>query len=219
MIISLAGIHNNSVSVNGLFQKVQCKQKLKMIKHFEKEYFVKVTQNSTYVESLHVLRARIIYNILMEMGIFNKEDILINTLEIIEHNATQMLIEYVYEVGMTQELVGRIAKIRCLSIEIYADILKALLWCEIYYYFKINRKVIEEGDILFNKQFMFLGNTDITGLLQIDLLHDISKVFNEVNPHFEEQMTELLNKLPLLKLEYKFLDAGKSNGNIYNRFF
>ena len=41
----------------------------------------------------------------------------------------------------------------------------------------------------------------------------------EVNPHFEEQMTDQLNKLPLLKLEYKFLDAGKSNGNIYNRFF
>ena len=207
MIISLAGIHNNSVSVNGLFQKVQCKQKLKIIKHFEKEYFVKITQNSSYVESLHVLRARIIYNILMEMGIFNKEDILINTLGIIEHNATQMLIEYVYEVGITHELVGRIAKIRCLSVEIYADILKALLWCEIYYYFEINRKVIEEGDILFNKHFMFLGNTDITGLLQMDLLHDISKVFNEVNPHFEEQMTDQLNKLPLLKLEYKFLDA------------
>ena len=29
----------------------------------------------------------------------------------------------------------------------------------------------------------------------------------EVNPHFEEQMTDQLNKLPLLKLEYKFLDA------------
>ena len=54
---------------------------------------------------------------------------------------------------------------------------------------------------------MFLGNTDITGLLQMDLLHDISKVFNEVNPYFEEQMTDQLNKLPLLKLEYKFLDA------------
>ncbi len=207
VIISLAGIHDNSVSVSGLFQKVQCKRKFKMIKHFEKEYFVKVTQNSSYVESLHVLRARIIYNILMEMGIFNKEDILINTLEIIEHNATQMLIEYVYEAGITQELVNRVAKIRCLSVEIYADILKALLWCEIYYYFEINRKVIEEGDVLFNNQFMFLGNTDITGLLQMDLLHDISKVFNEVNPYFEEQMIDQLNKLPLLKLEYKFLDA------------
>lgn len=207
MIISLAGIHNNSVSVNGLFQKVQCKQKLKMLKHFEKEYFVKVSQNTTYIECLHVLRARIIYNILMNMGIFNEEDILINTLGIIEHNATQMIVEYVYEAGITQELVNRIAKIKCLSVEIYADILKALLWCEIYYYFEINRKVIEEGDILFNNQFMFLGNTDITGLLQMDLLHDMSKLFNKVNSHFEEQMIDQLNKLPLLKLEYKFLDA------------
>ena len=35
-IISLGGIHNNSISVNSLFQKVECKQKNKMIKHFEK---------------------------------------------------------------------------------------------------------------------------------------------------------------------------------------
>ena len=48
-IISLAGIHNNSISINSLFQKVECKQKLKMIKHFEKEYFIKMAQNNTYM--------------------------------------------------------------------------------------------------------------------------------------------------------------------------
>ena len=206
-IISLAGIHNNSVSINSLFEKVICNQKLKMIKYFEKEYFIKVAQNSLYIECLHVLRARIIYNILMEKGIFDKEKILLSTLGVIEHNATQMLIEYVYETGMTEELIDQIANIKFLSIEVYADIVKALLWCEIYYYAQINRAVIEEGNALFNNQFMFLGNGDITGLLQVDLLHDISKVFNKVNPNFEEQIMRQVRKLPMLKLEYKFLDA------------
>lgn len=205
-IISLGGIHNNSISINSLFQKVNCKQKLKMIKHFEKEYFIKFAQNNTYVECLHVLRARIIYNLLVERGIFDKENILMKTLGVIEHNATQMLIEYVYGIGITEDFVNKIADIEYLSMEVYADILKALLWCEIYYYYQINKKVIEEGDLLFNKQFMFLGNTDITGLLEIDTLQDICKIFNNVNPNFEEQIKNQLSKLPMLKLGYKFLD-------------
>lgn len=206
-IISLAGIHNNSISVNNLFQIVECNQKLKMIKSFEKEYFIKITQNNTYVECLHVLRARLIYNLLMEKGIFNNEKIIMKTLGVVEHNATQMIIEYVDEMGITEELVNKIANVRYLGIEVYADIIKALLWCEIYFYYQINRKVIEEGNALFNNQFMFLGNADITGLLEVDLLHDICKVFNNVNPNFEEQMKTQLSKLPIQKLDYRFLDC------------
>ena len=206
-IISLGGIHNNNISINSLFQKVECKQKFKMIKHFEKEYFIKIAQNNTYIECLHVLRARIIYNLLMERGIFDKENILIKTLGVIEHNATQMLIEHVYELGITEDFVNRIANIKYLSIEVYADIVKALLWCEIDYYYQVNKKVIEEGDFLFNNQFMFLGNTDITGLLEIDTLQDICKIFNDLKPDFEKQMRVQLDKLPMLKLDYRFLDC------------
>lgn len=206
-IISLGGIHNNNISINSLFQKVECKQKFKMIKHFEKEYFIKIAQNNTYIECLHVLRARIIYNLLMERGIFDKENILIKTLGVIEHNATQMLIEYVYELGITEDFVNRIANIKYLSIEVYADIVKALLWCEIDYYYQVNKKVIEEGDFLFNNQFMFPGNTDITGLLEIDTLQDICKIFNDLKPDFEKQMRVQLDKLPMLKLDYRFLDC------------
>lgn len=64
--------------------------------------------------------------------------------------------------------------------------------------------MIEEGDLLFNNQFMLLGNTDITGLLEIDTLQDICKVFNNVKPDFEEQMRDQLSRLPMLKLDYRF---------------
>ena len=203
-----------------MFQKVECKQKTKMIKHFEKEYFIKITQNNTYIECLHVLRARIIYNLLMERGIFDKENILMKTLGVIEHNATQILIEYVYGTRITEDFINKIANIEYLSIEVYADIVKALLWCEIYYYYQINKKVIEEGDLLFNNQFMFLGNTDITGLLEIDTLQDICKMFNNVKPDFEEQMRNQLSRLPMLKLDYRFLDCffeltNKTINNLY----
>ena len=138
---------------------------------------------------------------------FDKENILMKTLGVIEHNATQMLIEYVYGTRITEDFINNIANIEYLSIEVYADIVKALLWCEIYYYYQMNKKVIEEGNLLFNNQFMFLGNTDITGLLEIDTLQDICKVFNNVKPDFEEQMRNQLSKLPMLKLDYRFLDC------------
>lgn len=205
-VISLAGMHNNSVSIENLCKRVSCNQRLKMIKYFEKEYFIQVTVNNTYVECLHVLRAKIIFDTLMKKNVFDKERILINTLGVIEHNATQMVVEYVDEIGDVEGLINKLKDINYLSIEVYADVIKALLWCEVNVYSKINSDIIQEGDKLFNNQFMSLGNTDITGLLQTDLSQSIYEIFNKVNPNFEQQMKNQISKLPLLKLQYKFLD-------------
>lgn len=206
-VISLAGIHNNRVAISNLFEQVNCSKKNKMISCFEKEYFIKMTDDKAYLESLHALRARIIYKVILEKGVYNLEKILLNTLGIIEHNATEMVIEYAYENGMTEELVKRIASIRYLNIEAYADVVKALLWCEVYHFLSTNRDVITEGDSIFNNNFSMLGIGDITGLLQIDVFKDMCKVFNNINETFEEKMTELKAKLPMKKIDYRFLDC------------
>lgn len=199
-VISLAGIHNNRVAICNLFEQVNCYKKNKMLSCFEKEYFIKMTDDKAYIECLHVLRARIIYKVIMEQGLYNCEKILLNTLGIIEHNATQMLVEYVYENGITEELVNKIATIKYLNIEVYADMTKALLWCEVYHFLCMNSDVIAEGDRVFNNNFTLFGTGDITGLLQVD-------VFNNINEDFETKMKELKSKLPMQKIEYKFLDC------------
>ena len=50
---------------------------------------------------------------------FDKENILMKTLGVIEHNATQMLIEYVYGTRITEDFINNIANIEYLSIEVY----------------------------------------------------------------------------------------------------
>lgn len=205
-MISLAGIHNNRVKISNLFEQVNCCKKNKMLSCFENEYFIKMTDDKTYIESLHVLRARIIYNVIMEQGIYNCERTLLNTLGIIEHNATQMLVEYAYENGITEEWVNKIVSTKYMNIEVYADVTKALLWCEVYYFLCTNRDVIAEGDLLFNNNFSLFGIGDITGFLQLDVFEDICKIFDN-NEGFKEKMKELKSKLPMQKIEYKFLDC------------
>ena len=182
-------------------------KKNKMISCFEKEYFIKMTDDKAYLDSLHVLRARIIYEAILEKGVYNLEKILLNTLGIIEHNATEMVVEFAYENGMTEELVKKIASIRYLNIEAYADVVKALLWCEVYHFLSTNKDVIAEGDSVFNNNFSMFGIGDITGLLQVDVFKDMCKVFNNINEAFEEKMTELKAKLPMKKMDYRFLDC------------
>lgn len=205
-VISLAGIHNNRIKINDLFEQVNCHQKNKMLLCFEKEYFIKMTDDKTYIESLHVLRARIIYNVIMEQGIYDCEKILINTLGIIEHNATQMLVEYAYENGITEDWVNKIVLIKFKNIEVYADVTRALLWCEVYYFLCINKEVISEGDILLNNKFSFFAIGDITGFLQSDIFDNICKTFD--NSKFQvEKIKKLKSRLPMQKIEYVFLDC------------
>lgn len=205
-VISLAGIHNNKVKISNLFEKMNCCKKNKMLFCFEKEYFIRMTDDKTYIESLHALRARIIYKVIMEQGIYNYEKILLNTLGIIEHNATQMLVEYAYENGVTKEWVNKIVSIKYMNIEVYADVTKALLWCEVYHFLCTNRNIISEGDLLLNNKFSLFGIGDITGFLQFDIFEDICKIF-DISEGVKKKLIELKSKLPMQKIEYKFLDC------------
>lgn len=206
-IISLAGMHNNILSIDKLFQYVECDQKQKMLKSFEREYFVRVSSNNEYLESLHVLRAKLIYEILVDKSICQREQMLITTLGVIEHNATQMIIEYVYEKNITNEMVSKLIKIEYQNIEIYADVIKALLWCEMYVYAKTNERIIQEGDVRINNFALAIGKADVTGLLNIeDETEEMIKTVNTIFPNSETVIRNLLNKLPMKTMDYRFLD-------------
>jgi len=209
-VICYAGKNNIPVNQTKLFASIQCSQRLKMLKIFEKEYFIRQTDNGN-IECLHALRAIILNKIISEVNSYSEEELLIITLRSIQRNALIMVVEYIYSHNLNDALIGSLSKVLYDSWQLYAGVLQALLWGSVYSYFQTNKAIIEDGDAVFNGAFAMIGLGDVTGYLK---KVDMSVFYDIVKKDSEERyrkMQEIKSKIDNLKLDYHFIDSFLSN--------
>lgn len=209
-VICYAGKNNIPVNQTKLFASVQCSQRLKMLRVFENEYFIRQTDNGN-IECLHALRAIILNKIISEINLFSEEDLLIITLRSIQRNAMIMVVEYIYNHNINDALIARLATVSFNSWQLYAGVLQALLWSSVYSYFQTNKAIIEDGNAIFNGAFAMIGLGDVTGYLK---KADTSVFYNFVKKDSEDRyrkMREIQLKVENLKLDYHFIDSFFSN--------
>lgn len=209
-VICYAGKNNIPVNQTKLFASIQCSQRLKMLKIFEKEYFIRQTDNGN-IECLHALRAIILNKIISDINSYSEEDLLIITLRSIQRNALVMVVEYIYNHDINDTFIVRLSTVSYDSWQLYAGVLQALLWGSVYSYFQTNRAIIEAGDAIFNGTFAMIGLGDVTGYLKkidMSIFYDIVKKDNEDR---YRKMQEIKSKVENSKLDYHFIDSFFSN--------
>ncbi|MBC6165038.1 hypothetical protein HCA15_00170 [Listeria booriae] len=202
-VICYAGKYNIHIDAIKLFLVIECPQKRKMLKVFEKEYFLRQSKDGKYLECLHALRASILYDIFREDAILPEIEVLIKAMQSINGNAMMMLVEYVYQFDINDNLITRLSLISYESWELLASVLKALLWAEVWHYYQSNKEIIMRGDQVLNNVFIMLGLGDVSGYYNQVNIEDIKR-FIPLDSFSE--MVELVEKLSSRVLEYKFLD-------------
>jgi len=209
-VICYAGKNNILVNQTKLFNSMQCAQRLKMLKVFEKEYFIRQTDNGE-IACLHALRASILNRIISECISLSEEKLLIITLCSIQRNALIMVVEYIYGHNVNDDLIGSLSTVLYDSWQLYAGVLQALLWGSVYLYFQENKEIIEEGDNIFNGAFAVIGIGDVTGYLKkvdMSVFYDIVK--NDSEDRYRT-MQVIREKIEHIKLDYQFIDKFLSN--------
>lgn len=205
-VICYAGKNNIPVNQTKLFASVQCSQRLKMLSVFEKEYFIRQTDNAN-IECLHALRAIILNKIISEINSFSEEDMLITTLRSIQRNALIMVVEYINNHDLNDALIARLTTVSFDSWQLYAGVLQALLWGSVYSYFQLNKAIIEDGDAIFNGSFAMIGIGDVTGYLgkfDTSVFYDMVKK-DSVDRYLK--MREIQSEVENIKLDYYFVDS------------
>lgn len=181
-----------------------------MLKVFENEYFIRQTDNGN-IECLHALRAIILNKIISEINLYTEEELLIITLRSIQHNALFLVVEFIYNHGLNDDLIGRLSTFSYDSWQLYAGVLQALLWGSVFSYYQANNAIIQEGDAIFNGSFSMIGIGDITGYLKkidMSVFYDLVKKDNEER---YLKMQEVKSKVENLKLDYHFIDSFFNN--------
>jgi hypothetical protein len=205
-IISYAGRGNIRIDVAKLFSTINCFHQRKMLNTFEKEYFLRTINDGRYIEPLHALRATIIYEILKDESLFPELQVLTAALNSTDDNALMVVVSYIYENGITDEVVDQLASIKYGTWTLYASVLKSLLWTEVYTYFQKNKSVINEGDSLSNNSFPLLFLGDITGYYSSMDLSTFGDILEKQRPGIRKKIDDVLAKLNPRKIEYSYVD-------------
>ncbi|ALS25372.1 hypothetical protein [Paenibacillus naphthalenovorans] len=204
-VVSYVGKYNLKVSTTILFEKFPCPQRLKMLAIFEKEYLLRVSKDKQYLESLHALRATILFDILRETSLRSEFDNLKLSLQIIEDVPLMLVVEFFYRNGISSNVIKALATLKYNSWSVYAGVLKAVLWGEVYSYYWKNKVIIDKGNELVNNFIMF-GITDVTGYLKDIDFSAIWDIYKKSNPSKFQAFKDLMSTLESKTLSYDFLD-------------
>lgn len=205
-IISYAGKYSIPVDLVKLFSIIKCKQKRKMLAVFEKEYLLRFSNDGRYVECLHAVRASLLYDILSDDALFPEVEVLISAINTINDNALMMVVSYVYDHGINISIIEKLASISYDSWALYAGVLKALLWAEIYDFYQKNRTVIQKGDALTNGSFTMICIGDVTGYFDQINMDFLWEIVEKNNPGALTNAQQVLNELTSRIISYHYLD-------------
>lgn len=204
-IVSYAGQKGLKVDIQELITILQPDQIRKMLKHFEKEYFIKVSDDGKYVKPLHSVRAKILYDILKHDSTLDEQITLLCSLRVISGFFQPLLVEYFFEnIDEADIVVDEIIKIKFDSWTGIASALSSILWLDAYKFYLTNKAVIQQGNESFSDNFvMFMG--DITGYHNFSY-HNLNNIFGLTAPEAYSRLETLMKSLPQENLDYQYTD-------------
>ncbi|HPR97349.1 MAG TPA: hypothetical protein PK466_13545 [Thermotogota bacterium] len=210
-IFSNAGKNNIPINLNLFFRTQKCDQRTKMLSLFEKEYFLKLSDDKLSISPLHTVRSKIIFNIIKENGLaLNTEKMLLKkTLNSIEKESFIIVVEYIYQNGISSEMIQLLSDLSVTNHIFYANLIKAILWGETYNLYLMHRELIDAGnEIAPNFKEIFLP--EITGYINLDL-KEIHAKLKQINPEKYRSTVETFNKINPQKIQYAYLDLFLKN--------
>ena len=204
-VVSYTGRYSLKVDIQKLIKLLNPAQARKMLMIFEKEYLIKLIDNEKFVESLHSVRAVILYDILENDSVMDETETLLCSIRVISDFFQPLLVNYFFHhIENAEAYIGKFISIPFDSWTGIASALSSILWVDAYRFYLNNKAVIEEGNKRYSDSFvMFLG--DVTGFLDFSY-KNFKEIFGKTNPEAFTNLEKLIDSLSQKKIDYKFTD-------------
>lgn len=204
-VIAIAGQYDLSIKLDVLFEKIKLRNASKLLQQFEKEFFVKISDNGERIKCLHSVRAHLIIKCLEGKFGFNYLQALLLTLSVIDNSTIYLLLEYFSKNKVSEEVVDEFSNISFEDLSVVEDILRGLLWLSVTDYLSVNKKVIEEGNRIFTNNYVMIALGDITGFIDTrQTTSDLLKIYDKKRPGIIDEVNSLINRQTTRFLEYEY---------------
>lgn len=176
-----------------------------MIQVFNKEYWVKSSDDNITLSSLHPVRASLLSEILLHKLMIEESNVLMLSLQFTDFYPQTLLIDYFYRESPSSAFLKELSNICFTTWASYAGIIESLLWLSVWQYYKTHKHIINEGNSLTNNTFVFTMITDITGYFDIDN-HFLLDMLEKQNPIRLNQTKGLIKQLEAKSISYSLVD-------------
>lgn len=198
-------------------RQCSCDTAIAALDRMSKEYLLKNSDDGRYIETLHPLRATIIYSILQEKIVYNPNDLLIMAVKCVEDRYPQLiLMDYFTQNVFNLSIISELASVHCRDWTMYACMLSTMLWLEVKLYAERNREVYDELITKMGKGWLPFSPLDISGELRLNefILENIAEKFPEKAEVIQKDIDWMRNSLTSTVITYEAVDLWVKNSNI-----
>lgn len=204
-IIAIAGQYDLAIRLDKLYANIELKNASKLLQQFEKEFFIKISDNRERVKCLHSVRARLILKSLEGKFGFDYLNSLLSTLSVIDVSTIYLLLEYFDKSGASAEIIDRLSAVSFNCLDTVADVLRGILWLSVKDYIAENKEIIDEGNRLFADNYVMFALGDITGFIDTNnARHDFLEILDKQTPGIADSVQGLVERQPQRYLVYEY---------------
>lgn len=128
LIVSFAGKDNYKINFEILTKKINSNNFSRILKNLQKEYMIKLEENSKYVISTHALRAKILIDIIMNRIHVDKTELIIDVFSCITEYYPTLIVEHLYEnLDSADEFIEKITAVQYKTWTSYATLIRSML--------------------------------------------------------------------------------------------
>lgn len=154
-----------SISYDKTKTLLNCDTMHSALKRFSDEYLLKISDDGLYIETLHPVRARIIYDLICQKNGDYSNQLIISALKCVKpENVKILLLDYFTNHPYSKNMIERIASLEFSNWLAYGDVIKVMLWLDAKRYAESNCNVINDLIKERGKGWLCFLPLDLTGI-------------------------------------------------------
>lgn len=205
LIVSFVGKDNYKIDFEILTKRINSNNFSKILKNLQKEYLIKLEENSKYIISTHALRAKIVSDIIMNRIYVDRIELIIDVLSCTTEYYPTLIVEYLYEnLDSADEFVKKVTAVQYKTWVSYATLIRSTIWLDTYKLYLEKKEQFDYGNQICNDSFSRLFIGDVTGYLNYDREKTL-KSLESVNESVVRTIREKID-LNQFKVRYYYTD-------------
>jgi len=190
-----------------------CKNFVTAIGRMAEEYLIRNTSDGRYLESLHPIRAKILYDILKDDILYPEHELLLSCLSCSEqHFVKILLLNHFLGHHPNDDLISQIAQVKYRDWEAYAGALDAMLWLDIRGYIEKNAKAFDFLIQEKRNEWRVFAPLDISGMTRTN--ETLAEKLGNIKPELLEDALKNKALFVSLSLEYHYCDRWFQSASI-----
>lgn len=177
------------------------------------EYLIRNSLDGRYIEALHPIRAKVLYDILKDAVLYPESGLILSCISYSEkHYVKILLLNYFIEHDVDDQIIIKLSEILYQDWEAYSGVIDTMLWLDVRSFINKNNLTLDWLIKEKGQGWLCFAPLDVSGYIRPN--ETMAEKLNIVNPKILEEASRIKSMFTSLALDYHFIDLWLSLSSI-----